>query len=84
MLDEKKKVEMIAKGEKYRKEFLKKWDGKCSICERPVSKSHLFKNGMPDMINGAVGGDYIEVYGHPTCVQNVDKLVVLPNRMRII
>ena len=78
MMDEKKMAEI----EKRTKEWLKKWDRNCSVCGKPVKKSDLFKNGMPDMINGAVEGDYIEVYGHPTCVHNVDKLVVLPNRLR--
>jgi len=77
-MDEKKMAEVRAKT----KGWLKKWDRNCSVCGKPVKKSDLFENGMPDMINGAVKGDYIEVYGHPTCVQNVDKLVVFPNRVR--
>ena len=60
-----------------------KWDGKCLICGKPVELADLSSNGEPDCINGAVVGDYIEIYGHPTCVQNVDKFVVIPNRMRI-
>jgi hypothetical protein len=66
----------MARAQKQIREWLKKWDGKCSICNKAVGKSHRFKNGMPDMINGAVIGEYIEVYGHRTCVQNVDRLVV--------
>jgi len=70
-------------GMEWTKKWLRKWDGNCSVCGKPVAKSHLFVNGMPDMINGAVKGNYIEVYGHPTCVQNVNNLVVQPNRLRV-
>lgn len=56
----------------------------CLICEKPVEEADLFKNGMPDSINGAVVGDYIGIYGHRTCVQNVDRIVVIPNRVRMM
>ena len=71
-----------AKVKKSRANFLKHWDGKCLICGKPIEKKDLSPDGMPDSINGAVIGKYIEVKGHPTCVQNVDKIVVIPNRMR--
>jgi hypothetical protein len=70
------------RAEQYINKFLKKWNGKCSICGKPVKKTDLFPNGMPDMVNGAVVGKYVEVHGHPTCVHNVDRIVVIPNRMR--
>ncbi len=73
----------VARLDKWTREWLKKWDGKCSICNEPV-KSDFFGNGMPYMINGAVDGEYIEVYGHRTCVLNVDRLVVIPNRRRLM
>ena len=62
----------------------KKWNGKCLVCEKPVEKEDLWENRKPDSINGAVVGRYIEIYGHRTCVQNVDKFVVIPNRVRLI
>ena len=57
---------------------------KCSICGKEVEKSDLMPDGDPDMINGAVLGEYIEVRGHRACVHNVDRLVVIQNRMRLI
>lgn len=83
-MSEKEKDEMAARAEKYRKEWLKKWNGKCLICQKPVPRSMRFKNGSPDMINGAVLGTYIEVYGHPVCVHSVDHFVVNPNRKRFM
>ena len=50
---------MMARAKKQQENFLKKWDGKCSICERSVEQADLSPNGMPDMINGAVIGNYI-------------------------
>ena len=79
MMDEKAK----ARVEERTKKWLKEWDGNCSICGKPVEQRDLFPNGMPDSINGAVVGDYINIYGHPTCVQNVNKIVVIPNRLRV-
>jgi hypothetical protein len=76
-----KKVKSTVK--ERQKEFLKEWDGKCLICGKPVEQAELMSDGMPDSINGAVIGDYIDVYGHRTCIQNVDRVVVVPNRMRV-
>ena len=84
MMREEEKETLKAEVEKWRKDWLKQWDGNCSICGKPVEQADLFRNGMPDTINGAVTGAYIEIYGHKTCVQNVNKLVVVPNRKRVI
>ena len=81
-MDDKTKARVRAKIRKRRADFLKNWDGKCSICGKPVEKKDLFPDGMPDSINGAVIGKYFWVMGHPTCVQNVGRIVVTPNRMR--
>ena len=62
----------------------KKWDGKCLVCEKPVGPEDLWAKGEPDWINGAVVGNYIRIYGHRTCVQNVDRYVVGPNRLRLM
>ena len=67
----------------WKENFLKDWDRKCSICGKPVKKADLFPDGMPHQINGAVVGKKIEVYGHPTCIHNVDRIVVLENRRRV-
>ena len=58
---------------------------KCDICEKevkPTKEYTLFKDKWT--INAAVVGGYIELYGHKTCLQNVDNKVVIPNRIRLI
>ncbi len=55
----------------------------CSICGKEVNEQDLMPNGMPDGINGAVIGELIKVEGHPTCIHNVDNLIVIPNRGRV-
>ena len=72
----------MARVDRQIKKWIKNWDGNCSVCGKPVGKADRWKNGMPDMINGAVVGQYIEVYGHRICVHNVNDLVVIPNRVR--
>lgn len=49
---------------------------KCVICGRECSGKYS--------CNGAVLGDYIELKGHKTCIDNVDNLVVIPNRIRFM
>jgi hypothetical protein len=57
---------------------------KCLICGKPVQEVDLWPhNGMPAMINAAVIGGSIEIYGHRDCIYNVDRIVVFQNRMRI-
>ena len=53
----------------------------CLICGKEVEEPDLMPNGEPDRINGAVIGEQIEVQGHRTCVQNVNQIVVIQNRM---
>ncbi len=62
----------------------KKLDGNCWICGKPVKRVDLWPCGDSDRINGAVVGDYIELRGHRACLDNVDRLVVVPNRLRLI
>jgi hypothetical protein len=77
--EQKRRVE-----ERFKKFLQDEWDGNCPICGQPVEKSGLWINEMPDMINGAVLGECIEIYGHRVCVQNADNLIVMPNRARLI
>ena len=49
---------------------------KCMICNEEVKEKEYF-------CNGAVLGEYIELKGHKVCVDNVDSLVVIPNRLRL-
>jgi len=51
---------------------------KCNICGKEVKEEPLIYS-----CNGAVLGDYIRVKGHKICVDNVDNLVVIPNRIRL-
>jgi len=50
----------------------------CTICGKEVTEQP--KNYS---CNGAVLGEYIEVQGHKRCVDTVDNLVVIPNRIRL-
>jgi len=52
---------------------------KCMICSFPVDETQ----DRFDTINGAVVGEYIEIHGHRLCMDNVDRLVVTPNRFRL-
>ena len=54
----------------------------CMICGMPVQSKEAYK-GDHDKINGAVIGDYIAIEGHRQCVQAVNRLVVIPNRIRL-
>ena len=60
-----------------------KWDGKCLICEKPVEPADFYPSSARDCINGAVVGDYMEIYGNRTCLRDMRKFVVIPNRMRL-
>ncbi len=82
-MDEKKKEALRTIAKNIRDEFLKNWDGKCSICGRSVEKADLLPNGMPDSRNGAVIGETIKLVGHRICMENVDNIVVKQNRIRI-
>jgi len=52
----------------------------CNICGREVTKKTDLDFGFA---NGAVVGDYIKMKGHKKCVDAVDNLVVMPNRIRV-
>jgi len=34
--------------------------------------------------NAAVVGEYIEIKGHKRCIESVNNLVVIPNRLRVL
>ena len=54
----------------------------CMICGKKVTKDKPYAGEYS--CNGAVVGEYIELKGHPTCVENVNHLVVIPNRFRLM
>jgi hypothetical protein len=48
---------------------------RCKVCGKEVPEREWFS------INAGVTGDVKVLWGHPACVNNVDELVVLPNRL---
>lgn len=61
-----------------KKQVKKSEKEKCQICGRVISRE------VKRSINAAVTGDFLELTGHDKCLSNVDHLVVIPNRSRII
>lgn len=55
---------------------------KCPICGKEVKSKELYKDDY-EQINVAVIGNVIDLQGHKICLQNVNTLVVIPNRLRI-
>lgn len=58
---------------------------KCSICNKDLESDVLYK-GDYDQINASAlwpGGDNLDLDGHKTCLENVNKLVVIQNRLRV-
>ena len=49
---------------------------KCDICGKEQQDNWS--------CNAAVVGEYIEIEGHKDCIEAVDKLVVIPNRLRVL
>jgi hypothetical protein len=54
----------------------------CMICGQKVEKDKRYAGEYS--CNGAMVGPYFAIKGHPMCVENVNQLVVIPNRMRVI
>ena len=52
---------------------------KCMICGRKVEAEEWEKS----CINAAVLGEGFVIRGHDKCVHNVNRLVVVPNRLRV-
>jgi hypothetical protein len=48
------------------------------ICQKTVEEGKVW------FCNGAVLGEYMELKGHKTCINNVDNIVVIPNRIRMV
>jgi hypothetical protein len=63
----------------------------CNICGKEVEtngwvetlEGKRIKCPLDYFANGAVLGAYIEMKGHRTCVDNVNNMVVIPNRFRL-
>ena len=56
----------------------------CKICGQDI-KSDVLYEGDYDQINISViwPGDNLDLDGHKTCLENINKLVVIPNRAKV-
>ena len=57
---------------------------KCPICNKDIDSDVLYQ-GDYDQINASAlwpGGERLELEGHKTCLQNINELVVIQNRLR--
>jgi hypothetical protein len=57
---------------------------KCDICNKEIVAKQGTWNRQYWQINAAVSGDYMELKGHKICCENVNQLVVIPNRFRLM
>jgi len=57
------------------------WDGpnNCMICEKLIPTRE-----MPHFTNAAIIGEDIKIKGHATCIKNIERLIMVPNRQRMI
>ena len=56
----------------------------CQICGRKVLPDNTFWKGTDRWtINGALLGDYVRLEGHRRCLQAVEAIVIMPNRLRL-
>jgi hypothetical protein len=56
----------------------------CDICRKEVKNRQGSFHRKEWFINAAVVGSCIPLEGHRVCLQNVDKLIVIPNRIQFI
>jgi len=49
----------------------------CDICGKEV------KGERVDSSNAAITGEFIQIEGHKVCLNNVNRIVLVPNQMRI-
>ena len=55
----------------------------CEICGRAVSEKQG-DMGWSWFINAAIVGGIVELHGHKTCLENVNRRVVIPQRLRLV
>ncbi len=56
----------------------------CDICGSEVKEMPGVPSGFGRTINVAILGESLEVKGHSACLENVNNLVVIPNRARLL
>jgi hypothetical protein len=56
----------------------------CKICNKEIESDVLYK-GDYDQINISVlwPGDNLDLDGHKICLENINKLIVIPNRIKV-
>lgn len=56
----------------------------CQICEQEIEDDQLFDNGKLWYINAsAIQGYDLNLTGHKRCMENINKLVVIQNRILV-
>jgi hypothetical protein len=56
----------------------------CMICGLEVREAQDVSTSWEWAINGAVIGERIGLKGHKICLENLNNLVVIPNRLRLM
>ena len=56
----------------------------CMICGQEVEEAQVATPRWEWTINGAVIGKRIDLSGHKICLENLNNLVVIPNRLRLM
>lgn len=56
----------------------------CMICGLEVREAQDVSTSWEWAINGAVVGEGIDLRGHKICLENLNNLVVIPNRERLM
>ncbi len=55
----------------------------CNICKKKVHREEFQTWGGWYSVNAAIVGTYLGIKGHQTCLESVDRQVVIPNRLRL-
>ena len=56
----------------------------CKICGQEIKSVVLYEEDYDQINISAIWpGDYLGLDGHKICLENINKLVVIPNRLRV-
>jgi hypothetical protein len=56
----------------------------CMICGKEIKEKQGTFPLREWTINGAILGELIDLRGHKICLENIEKLVIVPNRFRLL
>jgi hypothetical protein len=56
----------------------------CMICGLEVQEAQGASTNWEWAVNGAVIGERIDLRGHKICLENLNNLVMIPNRLRLM